>query len=149
MAVKISVCVSDGVSGGLLPVLPVIRQKRPERVTGRTCNGCYVQSSLPSRQIFVRQPDASGLVDGVIGLRLSDPVTDFTDQMALVRPRQGVDELLNEVAGFFPVVTGGDKRIEEAFVCLVQPVAGCFLLVHVVSENLLVRPILPYPHGRR
>ncbi|WP_222077355.1 hypothetical protein, partial [Escherichia coli] len=35
--------VSGGFSGGLLPVLPVSRQKRPEGLSGGARNGCYVQ----------------------------------------------------------------------------------------------------------
>ncbi len=40
-AVKQSLRVSGGLSGGLLPVLPVSRQKRPEGLSGGADNGCY------------------------------------------------------------------------------------------------------------
>ncbi|MDZ1532044.1 hypothetical protein M2X58_27930, partial [Klebsiella pneumoniae] len=36
--------VSGGFSGGLLPVLPVSRQKRPEGLSGGADNGCYGKS---------------------------------------------------------------------------------------------------------
>ncbi|WP_220674985.1 hypothetical protein, partial [Klebsiella pneumoniae] len=38
---KQSLRVSGGFSGGLLPVLPVSRQKRPEGLSGGADNGCY------------------------------------------------------------------------------------------------------------
>ena len=40
-AVKQSLRVSGGFSGGLLPVLPVSRQKRPESLSDGARNGCY------------------------------------------------------------------------------------------------------------
>ena len=40
-AVKQSLRVSGGFSGGLLPVLPVSRQKRAEGLSGGADNGCY------------------------------------------------------------------------------------------------------------
>jgi hypothetical protein len=46
MHVKLTRCVSGGFSGGLLPVLPVSCQKRPEAVLAvRTITG-YVKSSV-------------------------------------------------------------------------------------------------------
>jgi hypothetical protein len=38
---KQSLRVSGGFSGGLLPVLPVSRQKRPEGLSGGADNRCY------------------------------------------------------------------------------------------------------------
>ena len=54
-AVKQSLRVSGGFSGGLLPVLPVSRQKRPESLSGGADNGCY------GKLLWVRQK----LPDGV------------------------------------------------------------------------------------
>lgn len=44
MALKFIRRVSSGFSGGLLPVLPVSRQKRPESLSGGARNGCYGKS---------------------------------------------------------------------------------------------------------
>ena len=44
MALKFIRRVSGGFSGGLLPVLPVSRQKRPESLSGGARNGCYGKS---------------------------------------------------------------------------------------------------------
>lgn len=47
-AVKQSLRVSGGFSGGLLPVLPVSRQKRPEGLSGGADNRCYGKSESPA-----------------------------------------------------------------------------------------------------
>ena len=44
MALKFIRRVSSGFSGGLLPVLPVSRQKRPGGLSGGAGNGCYGKS---------------------------------------------------------------------------------------------------------
>lgn len=59
MALKFIRRVSSGFSGGLLPVLPVSRQKRPESLSGGARNGCYGKSgqlSLGGLRFFWESP---------------------------------------------------------------------------------------------
>ena len=114
MALKFIRRVSSGFSGGLLPVLPVSRQKRPESLSGGADNGCYGKSgqlSLGGCGFFGSPPAffTPALYDHLFRLNL--PITDVSHRYGYSEPERNSR---NQKPRFFSCSSASVNRLISA-----------------------------------